>query len=291
MMTFDKLRAWQRRFVGVFAAWLEATFLLVALPGGGKTIAALFVANRWKRAPSEEAKKKFIVVVVPSVHLKRQWQKAAKKNFGLELQTEEFTGVPKSGMDGVVTTYAGLVKGSLLYNLLCARHEIFVVLDEVHHVGANAAWGAAVMEAFKDAVMRLAMSGTPWRSDGGNIPFLTPDPETGGYEVQERFDWPEALTGKPPAIRDLAFKPYHGIAEFRFKGISTVGLSSRDDLSEEDVARCLRGRVLSERFCTNILRDAHAKLMALRETKPNAAGIIVCIDIEHARRWPDGCAA
>jgi superfamily II DNA or RNA helicase len=205
MMTFDKLRAWQRRFVGVFAAWLEATFLLVALPGGGKTIAALFVAVRWKRAPSEEVKKKFIVVVVPSVNLKRQWQKAAKKNFGLELQTEEFTGVPKSGMDGVVTTYAGLVKGSLLYNLLCARNEIFVVLDEVHHVGANAAWGAAVTEAFKDAVKRLAMSGTPWRSDGGNIPFLTPDPETGGYEVQERFDWPEALAGKPPAIRDLAF--------------------------------------------------------------------------------------
>jgi superfamily II DNA or RNA helicase len=46
--------------------------------------------------------------------------------------------------------------------------------------------------------------------------------------------------------------------------------------------------VLSERFCTNVLRDGHEKLMALRTVKPDAAGIVVCVDTEHAKkvaRW------
>src|SRR5262245_14725906 len=47
MMTFERLRSWQKRFVRNFRARVESTFLLVALPGGGKTVAALFGAGEW----------------------------------------------------------------------------------------------------------------------------------------------------------------------------------------------------------------------------------------------------
>jgi superfamily II DNA or RNA helicase len=279
---------WQKRFVNSFDAWVEQTFLLVALPGGGKTIAALYASKEW--LSNAIGKNRFIIVIVPSRNLKRQWKKKAKKLFGFELQSKEFTGDLKKGMHGYVATYSAVVTESLLLRRLCAKHEIMVIFDEVHHIGESASWGVAVQEAFEGATKRLAMSGTPWRSDGGQIPFLRVNPETGEYEHQERFDWPAALTDAHPltgelcpSVRMLSFRPYHGSAEFENDG-QVVGLNSEDTLSDEDVARCLRGRVIDERWATLLLSEAHARLMELREQKPDAAGIVVCVDIEHAQR-------
>lgn len=281
MMKFEGLRRWQKRFVQSFSAWTEATYLLVALPGGGKTIAALFAAKEWM--DRAEFRQRFIVVVAPSRNLKRQWRNTAKRLFSIELQTMEFSGALKTGMHGCVVTYNAIASEPMLFARLCAKHEVLVVFDEVHHVGDSAAWGNGVREAFENATKRLAMSGTPWRSDGGQIPFLKPNEETGGYEHQECFDWPQALTDDPPAIRYLSFRPYHGFAEYE-QGGAVIRLSSRDTLSDDDVARCLRGRILEQRFVTDVLREAHAKLMRLRESKPDAGGIVVCIDITHAQK-------
>ena len=286
VITFEKLRKWQKRFVTKFQQWAQVTFLLVALPGGGKTIAALYATAEWIRAAV--GKPRFMIVVVPSRNLKRQWRKTAKKSFGLELQMHEFKGDLKPGMHGCVVTYNAVAADSLVFRRLCAKFEVIVIFDEVHHVGESAAWGEGVREAFDGAARRLAMSGTPWRSDGGQIPFLTPDLETGEYSPHERFDWPEALTEDPAAVRELAFRPYHGFAEYDQNG-DLVRLDSRDDdLADEDIARCLRGRIFEQQFCTDMLRDAHTKLMELREMKSDAAGIVVCVDINHATnvaRW------
>ena len=49
----------------------------------------------------------------------------------------------------------------------------YVVLDEVHHGGDALSWGDAVREAFDPATRRLALTGTPFRSDTSAIPFGT----------------------------------------------------------------------------------------------------------------------
>jgi HNH endonuclease len=180
-----------------------------------------------------------------------------------------------------------LVKGDtemITFESLRAWQKRFVrdFSNEIHHVGEEAAWGIGLQESFEGASRRLALSGTPWRSDGVPMPFLRVDLETGQYEYNYCFDWPAALEEEPPSIRLLAFRADHGSAEYEHDG-QVIRLSSRDPLSDEHAARCLRGRLLETALCLHVLRDAHAKLMELRESKPDAGGLVVCMDIGHAK--------
>lgn len=281
MITFDALRAWQKRFVTKFKAWIDVNFLLVALPGGGKTIAALFAAKEW--LDNSGYRKRYIVVVVPTRPLRRQWSKTASKKFNLDLQTKEFDGALKQDMHGIVITYSAVASDPEAFRRLCAKHEVMVIFDEMHHVGDDAKWGESVKQAFEAAARRLSMSGTPWRSDGGRIPFLNVDEETGTYRYDEIFDWPLALEEEPKAIRHLAFYPYHGFAEYENDG-NTFTLSTEKTLSDDDAARLLRGLITDQLFARDLLQDAHQKLMEIRQTKPDAAGLVVCMDIGHAER-------
>ena len=57
--------------------------------------------------------------------------------------------------------------------LRASPRDAFVVFDELHHAGDDRAWGAAIKEAFGNSIRRLALSGTPFRSDTLAIPFVT----------------------------------------------------------------------------------------------------------------------
>lgn len=284
MFPFEKLRPWQKRFATLFKGWLDQVFMLVALPGGGKTIASLFAAQEWLSAGSIIGKGRYIVVVVPSRNLRTQWKKSAKKLFNLEMQTSEFTGALKPGMNGCVITYSALAADPETFRRLCVMHDVFVIFDEIHHLGESAAWGISAKDAFSSASRILAMSGTPWRSDTGQIPFLKLDDQTGEYKIHDRFDWPKALEEEPRAARYLAFKPYHGHADYQDKRTGeNFKLNSRDTLNEEEEAKCLKGRLLEALFVTDILTEAHARLMHIRQSKPDAKGLVVCMDIMHAQ--------
>ena len=50
----------------------------------------------------------------------------------------------------------------------------------MHHAGDALSWGDAVKEAFDPAKRRLALTGTPFRSDANPIPFVTYVPEADG---------------------------------------------------------------------------------------------------------------
>ena len=66
MLTWNDLRSWQKRFVTSFNSWLETNFLLVALPAGGKSIAALYAANEWRKDAAN--RQRLIVYVGPLDH-------------------------------------------------------------------------------------------------------------------------------------------------------------------------------------------------------------------------------
>ena len=55
-----------------------------------------------------------------------------------------------------------------------------VVFDEIHHAGDAKSWGEATREAFAGATRRLALTGTPFRSDDSPIPFITYEPDAAG---------------------------------------------------------------------------------------------------------------
>ena len=66
---------------------------------------------------------------------------------------------------GVAVTYAQVAAHPLLHRRRTETRTTLVILDEVHHGGDALSWGDAVREAFEPATRRLALTGTPFRSD------------------------------------------------------------------------------------------------------------------------------
>jgi superfamily II DNA or RNA helicase len=287
MFTYDNCRPWQKRYFDKLNTWKETTFLCVALPGSGKTLPTLLFAKSWL----EENDRRLVVVVAPTRNVRRQWRNIAYKCFKLDFQVREFDGGIKVGMRGVVVTYSTVAMNSQSFRTLCEQHEVLVVFDEFHHAGESQTWGLAVLEAFGSASMRIALSGTPWRSDGGVMPFLERD-ETDEYIRHEYHDWPAALEEEPRAIRELAFYPYHGDATIlnRATGKTRTVHSATAMISTDDEAKCLRGRVSNVKWYRNVLVDAVERLRKLRRTVSDAAGIVVCVDITHAGEVADALA-
>lgn len=70
-----KYREWQNEFFQTYLNRKKDDFLLAATPGGGKTFAALGVAQ--ESLSSEEVEQ--IIIVCPTDALKRQWAKEAAR--------------------------------------------------------------------------------------------------------------------------------------------------------------------------------------------------------------------
>jgi superfamily II DNA or RNA helicase len=69
----------------------------------------------------------------------------------------------------------GFDQGGLLTDAVKKQPHSVVILDEIHHAGTERAWGDGVGHAFELAARRLALSGTPFRSDQNPIPFVDYD--------------------------------------------------------------------------------------------------------------------
>lgn len=176
-------RDWQERFVRAYQTNLKKNFLLEACIAAGKTGAGLHAYNSMKSVLDWH----FLVVVVPSEHLMRQYATDAFKLFNLNLfysGTDKRLGRLPTPKELLQAKYHGLV---VSYQWLAAKSDnaqwlakalaldvsgkVFVVLDEVHHASEKLAFGQACEIAFPDEVIshRLMTSGTPFRSDNNKI--------------------------------------------------------------------------------------------------------------------------
>ncbi|MGH9061471.1 MAG: DEAD/DEAH box helicase, partial [Acidimicrobiales bacterium] len=164
-----RLRPWQKAALERFGASPGRDFLAVATPGAGKTTFALTAAVGVMAAPGGPRR---LVVVAPTAHLKVQWARAAAA-FGVHLDPAwaASDGALPSDMHGIVTTYQQVASSAAVLQRLAA--DAVVVFDEIHHAGDERSWGTSVRTAFGTARRRLALSGTPFRSDTRAIPFVT----------------------------------------------------------------------------------------------------------------------
>jgi superfamily II DNA or RNA helicase len=164
------LREWQQR---AFKEWLtlqKKDFLLVSTPGGGKTIGALRIIHHALGTGLADR----VVVVVPTEHLRRQWADAAHA-IGLSLDPRWSNSAGREmALDyhGVVVSYQQISYAPSLFDLQCCEERTLVVFDEIHHAADQLSWGDSLREAFSRAELRLALSGTPFRSDAYPIPFV-----------------------------------------------------------------------------------------------------------------------
>jgi len=266
-------RLWQRES---FRAWDDRRrgepFMLIVIPAGGKTWAALEMARRWARAATDRR----IVVVVPSDNLREQW-KAEAARFGLSLQSKEFGTDFKHGFEGAVTTYNTVAYSPLVFRRLCHVAPTMVILDEVHHCGREKAFGRGVYEAFENTAERLLLSGTPWKTDGSVIPFVRYD-GCGVAAGDFTYDYPRAL--REGVVRHLVFDFSKGAIEDSRTGEEQ---EFSQDITDDDAAARLKKILCPDgKFTEGLVRSAHEQLMVCRRETPDAAALAVCVDQFHA---------
>ncbi len=272
------LRGWQQRALAAMADWDEGSFLISAAPGAGKTRPALEFARRELTAGAADG----VVVACPTAPLTRQWARAAHA-LGLELAPDAASPRPPRGFHGVVVTYARLANAPQVW-AGGTRERTLVIADEAHHLGEDLAWGVGFAQAFAGASRWLLLSGTPFRSDAAPIPGVDYD-ANGLAEPDISYSYADAVREK--VCRPVAFVTYDGTLSWR----------SGDDVIESNFDTVLSAREASRRYRTaistdlpdglpRILGEADVRLRALRRSggHPDAGGLVVAADTEHARK-------
>lgn len=219
------------------------------------------------------------MVVAPTRHLKRQWARAAGR-VGLVL-ADEFH--PRDGMPadthGVVTTYQQVAADPAAF--ASRSRGRLVVLDEIHHAGADRSWGDALAHAFDQAAVRLALSGTPFRSDSSPIPFV--DYVHDEARPDFTYGYADALADR--VVRPVRFTRVGGTMEW----VDTDGLHVAATFDDEldPVAASARLRTALDpagSWLPEVLTDGHRRLVAQRRAAPDAGGLVLCRDQTHARQ-------
>jgi superfamily II DNA or RNA helicase len=275
-----RLRPWQKRALDELAGLDASDFLAVATPGAGKTTFALCAAVQDMHAHPGRR----LVVVAPTSHLKLQWADAAGR-FGLHLEPRW---APSGGrlpadVHGVVTTYQQVASNPDSLRSVAAGSV--VILDEIHHAGDDRAWGESVRRAFEVSPRRLALSGTPFRSDTLAIPFVR---YVGDEAVPDfEYGYADAL-GDGRVVRPVYFPRINGFMEWIAPDGSVQAAAFDDPLDRTRAAQRLRTALsLDGEWLPTVLLQANDRLTALRRSQPDAGGLVIAADQDHAQGIAD----
>ncbi len=282
--TVAKLRAWQTAALTQYFADSPKDFLAVATPGAGKTTFALTVAAELlgKRLVDR------VTVVAPTDHLKTQWAEAAARA-GIPIDPTYSGRAGKTSQDfvGVAVTYAGVAVNPLAHRIRTERFKTLVILDEVHHAGDALSWGDAVREAFEPAHRRLALTGTPFRSDINPIPFVSyaPGPDGVGRSVADyTYGYGEALADH--VVRPVLFMAYSGEMQWRTRAGDEISARLGEPLTRDLTAQALRTALDPQgAWMPSVLAAADKRLTEVRRHVPDAGAMVIASDQDSARAY------
>lgn len=294
------LRRWQERFLERWTllcdpnAGGQKDFLMAVVPAAGKTTACL-------KAAHEGLKRGWfgrIVVIVPSINLVSQWiRDAGQKGMALQQIEDYGLGITRpEDSGGIVATYQTIAANPQRFRTYSSRERTFVIGDEIHHCGEkeHLAWGEGMRVAFDhEMTMRLVSSGTPFRTDNAQIPFVLYDDkliehEDGIKEIQKvaraDFEYSYGEAFRDGVVRDIFFPTWDSTLSWRRAGQEYTH-TFQDDLTSQlasdrlNTALDLHGEWLPE-----VIKSAHDRLMTIRndEGHPNAGGLIICKNQIHA---------
>src|SRR6201986_4384577 len=278
------LRAWQRE------AWVEyfrvprRDFLLNATPGAGKTAFALSIAAELLARREIAA----ITVVTPTEHLKHQWAASALR-FGIALDPSYRNAQGRASADfaGVAVTYAQVAAHPMLHRQRTEGRRTLVIFDEIHHAGDALSWGDAVREAFEPARRRLALTGTPFRSDANPIPFVNYDQQLDGSRRSSSdyvYGYANAL--EDGVVRPVIFLAYSGEMSWRTRAGDEITATLGTPLTKKQGAQAWRTALDPGGECVvRVLEAADKRLAEVRRGMPDAAGLVIAGEHEDARAY------
>jgi superfamily II DNA or RNA helicase len=319
---FD-LRPWQQRARRLVAEIVrdtppdQNTILLEAGIGSGKTLAALISA---KDAIDSKLAARIIVVTFTS-HLVRQWGKIATA-VGLNLlECRTGNGVLKEGFpidaNGYIATFAAVASLSTLHETFTTGVRTIVIIDEIHHLGEDyddaessnpsemTQWAEEAYNAFKNALMVLALSGTPYRTDKKQIPFVEyeADPVKDLYKLKSDIQYTYGQSVFDGICRRVVFETLDGPIDmnvsFEKNGIitspprnETLRFADKVD-PDRYYDRLVAALIIDNEYSPlksknqlliELIRKATNKLHDLRQTEPRAGGLIIAGTKESARK-------
>ena len=257
----------------------RSNFLCVATPGAGKTKFALAIAHQFMFKGLVNR----IVVVTPTEGLKRQWAETAAVFSGIDIDPDFTNSMGQEALDyhGVAITYALLGQDKKnIHRHNCNNRKTFVIFDEIHHCGnkEHLTWGIAVRNAFENAVFRLSISGTAFRSDDAPIPFV---------EYENEISIADYTYSYERAIRENVCRPvYFTVSDGTMKwkvGSTEFEHSFKDYLTPDQVSKRLKTALDPKgNWVRDVLKAADERLIELRRTHHDAAGLIFAATQKHA---------
>lgn len=282
--TAPKLRQWQQEALEKYLSASPQDFLAVATPGAGKTTFALRVAKILMDAGVVQR----LTVVAPTDHLKRQWaDNAARVGLAIDPNFKNADGRHGAEYRGVALTYAQVANKPVLHRNRTEAAKTLVILDEIHHGGDALSWGEGIREAFEPAARRLALTGTPFRSDTSTIPFV------------QYVDGPDGLSrskadytyGYGPALRDNVVRPVIFMAysgQMRWKtSTGEVMEAQLGEAATKDITASAWRTALDPQgeWIPSVLKAADQRLTEVRRNVPDAGGLVIASDHEDARAY------
>jgi superfamily II DNA or RNA helicase len=290
-----QLRTWQTEAMPIILDALGREPVLVeACPGAGKTQFGLEVAYRMVAA----GKISRVLVVVPTVAIADGWQRSASSATPgaptMPLRsTRDWRSVDPIGDEwlGAIITYQSLSFQTEMFlaHATDPGHRTLVIFDEVHHAGTDGAWGSSAQEAFTaGATAILSMSGTPFRMNKDPIIFVPS--ENGVDKPHYTYSYDRAIADG--ACRPVQFVEARGQTTFRTED-NIVHMVTFDDIDLTSVGEQRRLRSALEwvgegSIAHKMLTDANSYILGLRKRgDTDAAGLVVCIDCDHAAAVAD----
>lgn len=282
--TAAKLRAWQAEALQAYLDGDRRDFLAVATPGAGKTTFALRVAAELLHRKVVRR----VTVVAPTEHLKSQWADAAHRaGIRIDPRFRNAQGSASRDYDGVAVTYAQVAARPALHRARTEAAATLVILDEVHHGGDALSWGEAVREAFEPATRRLALTGTPFRSDTAPIPFVDYVADGDGVRrsrADYTYGYGRAL--RDGVVRPVIFLAYSGQMRWRTRAGDEVSARLGEPLTADQTAQAWRTALDPEgEWVPAVLTAADRRLTEVRRHVPDAGGLVIATDQSVARAY------
>lgn len=282
--TATKLRAWQAEALELYRSRSPKDFMAVATPGAGKTTFALQIAA----GLLQEGTVRRITVVAPTEHLKTQWADAAARvGISLDPNFSNAQGRHGAHYQGVALTYAQVGMHPALHRARTEADRTLVILDEIHHAGDSRTWGDGVRDAFDPAVRRLSLTGTPFRSDDSQIPFVTYEEDGEGFlrsKADYTYGYGEAL--KDHVVRPVLFMTYSGRMHWRTKTGDEVS-AQLGALETKDITQQAWRTALDPKgdWIQTVLAAADRRLTEVRRHVADAGGLVIATDQKAARAY------
>jgi superfamily II DNA or RNA helicase len=276
------LRDWQNSCINKALEHFNVTphFFCQATPGAGKTRMAAELASRLL----EQERIDLVMCFAPSCQVVEGFRSTFAEVLGRRLDGQ-------IGAVGVAYTYQAMEYRDEGFWQLLDDYRVFVVFDEIHHCAGHDpllsnAWGQQILHRIQDrAAFTLALSGTPWRSDDKAIALARYSSPEGHLICDYRYGLKEAIADgvcRSPRIVLLDNQKVQLTEELGADSSVRLFPSIAKLLGESPVT--YEELLRHDEVINQLLDLGCGKLKELRLIKPDAAGLVVATDIEHAQQ-------